>query len=240
MIFTSKVDAFYNWYGDVFKALLGPLTVRCIVRLRALSIGSCILMLLIYGRTSWSALRQLHATNTAGIVPPYKLASIFHKESAITNSSVLLILRSKEVLRTWFLTPMSHMWQNLLKFSFEYALLNETIYFFQGRVLAAASHNSSIALLQARGPDGCLILTTTPPGDLPHGCHLVTPIPQGHSKYGWSSEPQAFPSPNVSMGPQRIRTTRQSFMDSNPETPRSVQRSSLSFAGIPFKRYLKM
>lgn len=106
----------------------------------------------------------------------------------------------------------------------------------QGRVLAAASHTSKNPLLQARGPDGCLIVTTKQAAELPHGCHLLTAIPPGHAKYGWSSDPQPFVNPVTSPDLRSIRTRSSNSRVTPPqaesETPKMVQRSSLSFAGM--------
>lgn len=66
----------------------------------------------------------------------------------------------------------------------------------QVRVLAVASHTSSVPLVQARGADGSLIITSESSCNLPDGCHSLLDIPPGYMKYGWSSEPQGFTNPS--------------------------------------------
>ena len=65
----------------------------------------------------------------------------------------------------------------------------------QGRVLAAALPSSSTPLLQARGADSSLIITTRQASELPVGAHSLIPMPPGCMKYGWSSEPQQYAQP---------------------------------------------
>ena len=60
------------------------------------------------------------------------------------------------------------------------------------RVLTAVSPSSQTPILQARGADGSLIITSAPPPNLPPGAHSVVQINPGYMKYGWSSAPQQF------------------------------------------------
>ena len=62
-------------------------------------------------------------------------------------------------------------------------------------MLAAASPSSSTPLLQARGADSSLIITTRQASELPVGAHSLIPMPPGCMKYGWSSEPQQYTQP---------------------------------------------
>jgi hypothetical protein len=50
-------------------------------------------------------------------------------------------------------------------------------------------------LLQARGADGSLIITSSSHLDLPPGAHSLLLIPPGSLKYGWSSDPAEYALP---------------------------------------------
>lgn len=65
----------------------------------------------------------------------------------------------------------------------------------QGRVLAAVSPTWKAPLLQARGADGSLIITSSSHLDLPPGAHSLLLIPPGSLKYGWSSDPAEYALP---------------------------------------------
>lgn len=101
--------------------------------------------------------------------------------------------------------------------------------------MAVSSHQSSKPLLQARGPDGCLIITTRGIKDLPDGCALPTPISPGHVKYGWSSDPQPFADPRIAAELKAAKIGRSPSkkitIQNVDDVPVVVQRSSLSFAG---------
>lgn len=118
----------------------------------------------------------------------------------------------------------------------------------QERVLAAVSPHSQVPLLQARGADGCLLITTAPAHLLPEGSHSVLAIPPGFMKYGWSSDPQQYSAP-LPVTPQRGASTPSArahaarlafsgaFDEEATEEPQdsqaSVQTSGPSFAGKP-------
>ena len=60
----------------------------------------------------------------------------------------------------------------------------------QVRVLAARDPHGDIGLLQARAPDGSLVIASG--AFLPGGCTRLQEIPASHFKYGWLSDPQRF------------------------------------------------
>ena len=116
----------------------------------------------------------------------------------------------------------------------------------QERVLAAVSPNSPVPLLQARGADGCLLITTSPVRKLPMGSHSVLSIPPGFMKYGWSSDPQQYSAPlpqtpqrGISTPSARAHAARLAFSgaleqeaaEEAQDSQTSVQTSSPSFAG---------
>lgn len=112
----------------------------------------------------------------------------------------------------------------------------------QGRVLAAVSPSWKAPLLQARGADGSLIITSSSHVDLPPGAHSLLLIPPGSLKYGWSSEPQEYALPST---PRRAPVTPRRNVNTprDPLTPReqalapsrasAVAAAKRAFAGGP-------
>ena len=67
----------------------------------------------------------------------------------------------------------------------------------QTRVLAVCSPTAEKPLLQARGADNSLVISSQAEDALPEGCHSVVAIPPGHFKYGWNSGVLQYAKPKT-------------------------------------------
>lgn len=112
-----------------------------------------------------------------------------------------------------------------LKGDFSFLLFDPS----QGRVLAAVSPTWKAPLLQARGADGSLIITSSSHVDLPPGAHSLLLIPPGSLKYGWSSEPQEYAQPST---PRRGPVTPRRGLNTppDPQTPRGRPIQATAYA----------